>query len=132
MQGHQVPIQTIQNNTVNVRYIPAALELNVTPQITAGGDIICNIQIRNNSADWSNYRENVGVPIITQSLDTTVRVNDGGTIVIGGLYRVEDSKSRQMTPLLSKIPLIGNLFKSISTQRAQKETLIFITPRIVK
>ena len=128
MQGHQVPIQTIQNNTVNVRYIPAALELNVTPQITAGGDIICNIQIRNNSADWANYRENVGVPIITQSLDTTVRVNDGGTIVIGGLYRVEDSKSRQMTPFLSKIPLLGNLFRSTSTQGAQEETLIFITP----
>jgi type IV pilus assembly protein PilQ len=132
MQGHQVPIQSIQNNTVNVRYVPAALELNVTPQITAGGDIICQIQIKNNSADWANYRENVGVPILTQSLDTTVRVNDGGTIVIGGLYRVEDSRSRQMTPFLSKIPLLGNLFRNYSTQRAQKETLIFITPRIVK
>jgi type IV pilus assembly protein PilQ len=132
MQGRQIPVQTLQNNTISVRYVPAALELNVTPQITARGDIICQIAIRNNSADWANEIENVGVPIITQSLDTTIMVSDGGTIVIGGLYRIEDSESSSSTPFFSKIPLIGNLFKNKTNRRTQKETLVFITPRIIR
>jgi len=132
MQGRQIPVQTLQNNTVSVRYVPAALELNVTPQITARGDIICKITIRNNSADWANEIVNVGVPIITQSLETTVMAVDGGTIVIGGLYRIEDSESSSSTPFFSKIPLLGNLFKNKTNRRTQKETLVFITPRIIR
>jgi type IV pilus assembly protein PilQ len=132
MQGVQIPVQTLQNNTISVRYVPAALELNVTPQITAGGDIICRISIRNNYADWANEITNVGVPIVTQSWDTTVMVGDGGTIVIGGLYKIEDSEARSATPFFSKIPLLGNLFKNKTNRRTQKETLVFITPRIIR
>lgn len=131
MQGKQIPIQTMQNNTISVTYVPAALELKVTPQITAKGTIICNISIKNNSADFANPVEG-RPPIITQSIDTTVMVDDGGTIVIGGMYRVEESKSRAQTPFFSKIPIIGNLFKSTFRRSEQKELLIFITPRIIK
>jgi len=131
MQGRQIPVQTIQNNTVTTRYVPAALELEVTPQITADGTIITQLKITNNSADFANLVQGIP-PIITQEIETTVMVKDGGTIVIGGLYRVEDNKTTDSVPLLSKIPLLGNLFKNSQKQSAQKELLIFITPRIIK
>ncbi len=131
MQGQQIPVQTIQNNTVTTRYVPAALELKVTPQITAKGTIITTLDIKNNSADFANLVMGIP-PIITQSIKTTVTVKDGGTIVIGGMYRVEDNKTIEGVPLLSKIPIIGALFKNSQRQGKQKELLVFITPRIIK
>ncbi len=131
MQGRQIPIQTIQNNTVTTRYVPAALELKVTPQITARGTIIMGIELANNAADFTNQVQ--GIPTITtQSSKTSVGVDDGGTIVIGGMFRVEDEDIRDGVPLLSKIPLLGKLFQSTLKRSNQKELLIFITPRIVK
>jgi type IV pilus assembly protein PilQ len=131
IQGKQIPIQTIQNNTVTVQYVNAALELTVTPQITARGTVICDVDIKNNSADFANVVAD-RPPINTQSIKTTVMVDDGGTIVIGGLYKVEEAQSSAHTPFLSKIPLLGNLFKSTLKRNEQKELLIFITPRIIK
>jgi len=131
MQGKQIPIQTIQNNTVTVQYRPAALELKVTPQITADGTIITNLEISNNSADFANLVNGIP-PITTQSIKTTVMVPDGGTIVIGGMYRVEKSTTREGIPFFSKLPLLGALFRNKSKRGEQKELLVFITPRIVK
>ncbi|MCP5103296.1 MAG: type IV pilus secretin PilQ [bacterium] len=131
MQGKSIPVQTIQNNTVTVRYIPAALELKVTPQITARGTVIVEIDIKNNSADFANLVNGIP-PMITQTIKTTVMVDDGGTVVIGGMYRVEDADSNASTPFLSKIPILGNLFRNYNRRSEQKELLIFITPRIIK
>ncbi len=131
MQGKSIPVQTVQNNTIQVRYIPAALELTVKPQITAKGTIIIEVDIKNNAPDFAN-RVNDIPPITTQTIKTTVMVDDGGTIVIGGLYKVEDAESGESTPFFSKIPILGNLFKKSSRRSEQKELLIFITPRIVK
>ena len=130
-QGRQIPVQTIQNNTVTVRFQPAALELKVTPQITARGDVICTLDIQNNSADFSNLVNGIP-PIITQSTATTIRVPDGQTIAIGGLYRVENSVTREGVPLLSKIPILGSLFRNRSVTGDKRELLIFVTPRIIK
>ncbi|MCP4218768.1 MAG: type IV pilus secretin PilQ [bacterium] len=131
MQGKQIPVQTVQNNTVTVKYVNAALELKVTPQITAKGTVICQIDIKNNSADFANLVNQIP-PIITQTIKTTVMVGDGGTIVIGGMYRVEDQTTEAATPFLSKVPILGKLFKNKNQRREQKELLIFITPRIIK
>jgi type IV pilus assembly protein PilQ len=131
VQGQQIPIQTIQNNTITVRYINAALEMRVTPQITAEGTIIMTLNIKNNAADFGNLVNNIP-PITTQSIETTVQAKDGGTIVIGGMYRVEDSTTNDSVPLLSKIPIFGNLFKNSSKFGRRRELLIFITPRIIK
>lgn len=131
MQGKQIPIQTIQNNTVTVQYRPAALELRVTPQITADGTIITELQINNNSADFANLVNGIP-PITTQSIQTTVMVPDGGTIVIGGMYRVEKSTTREGIPFFSKLPLLGALFRNKSKRGTQVELLVFITPRIIK
>lgn len=130
-QGKSIPVQTVQNNTIQVRYVPAALELKVKPQITAKGTIIVEVDIKNNAPDFAN-RVNDIPPITTQTIKTTVMVEDGGTIVIGGLYKVEDADSGESTPFFSKIPVLGNLFKKSSRRSEQKELLIFITPRIVK
>ena len=131
IQGRQIPVQTVANFTVTTRYVNAALELRATPQITAEGTIIMVIDIQNNAADFANLVN--GIPPITmQSAKTTVMVPDGGTTVIGGIYRTEDSVTRERVPFLHQIPILGNLFKNFARTKTSRELLIFITPRIIK
>lgn len=131
IQGRQIPVQTVANFTVTTRYVNAALELKATPQITAEGTIIMYIEIQNNAADFANLVNGIP-PIITQSAKTTVMVPDGGTAVIGGIYRTEDSITRERVPFFHKIPILGNLFRSFARTKQNRELLIFITPRIIK
>ncbi len=131
IQGRQIPVQTVANFTVTTRYVNAALELRATPQITAEGTIIMTIEIQNNAADFANLVNGIP-PITTQSASTTVMVPDGGTTVIGGIYRTEDSITRDKVPFLWSIPILGNLFKSYARTKQNRELLIFITPRIIK
>jgi len=131
IQGRQIPVQTVANFTVTTRYVNAALELRATPQITAEGTIIMTIEIQNNAADFGNLVN--GIPPITmQSAKTTVMVPDGGTTVIGGIYRTEDSVTRERVPFLHQIPILGSLFKNFARTKQSRELLIFITPRIIK
>lgn len=131
MQGKMIPVQIIQNNTITIQYRPAVLELKVTPQITAEGTVIMTLEIDNNSADFANLVNGIP-PITTQSIETTVMVDDGGTVVIGGLYLIDKSSTKENVPFLSKIPILGHLFRSSTKRGEQREVLIFITPRIVK
>jgi type IV pilus secretin PilQ/predicted competence protein len=131
IQGRQIPVQTVANFTVTTRYVNAALELRATPQITAEGTIIMNIEIQNNAADFANLVN--GIPPITmQSAKTTVMVPDGGTTVIGGIYRTEDSVTRERVPFLHQIPILGSIFKNFARTKQSRELLIFISPRIIK
>jgi type IV pilus assembly protein PilQ len=131
IQGRQIPVQTVANFTVTTRYINAALQLTATPQITAEGTIIMELNLQNNAADFANLVNGIP-PIITQSATTTVMIPDGGTTVIGGIYRTEDSITRDRVPFFHKIPIIGNLFKSFARTKQSRELLIFITPRILR
>ena len=131
IQGRQIPVQTVANFTVTTRYMNAALELRATPQITAEGTIIMALELQNNAADFANLVNGIP-PIITQSATTTVMIPDGGTTVIGGIYRTEDSITRDRVPFFHKIPIIGNLFKSFARTKQSRELLIFITPRILR
>jgi type IV pilus secretin PilQ/predicted competence protein len=131
IQGRQIPVQTVANFTVTTRYINAALELRATPQITAEGTIIMHLELRNNAADFANLVNGIP-PIITQSAMTTVMIPDGGTTVIGGIYRTEDSITQDRVPFFHKIPILGNLFKSFARTKQSRELLIFITPRILR
>jgi type IV pilus assembly protein PilQ len=131
IQGRQIPVQTVANFTVTTRYMNAALELRATPQITAEGTIIMQLELQNNAADFANLVNGIP-PIITQSATTTVMIPDGGTTVIGGIYRTEDSITRDRVPFFHKIPIIGNLFKSFARTKQSRELLIFITPRILR
>lgn len=131
IQGRQIPVQTVANFTVTTRYVNAALELRATPQITAEGTIIMFIEIRNNAADFANLVNGIP-PITTQSAKTVVMIPDGGTTVIGGIYRTEDSITHERVPFFHKIPILGNLFRSFARTKQNRELLIFITPRIIK
>jgi len=131
IQGRQIPVQTVANFTVTTRYVNAALELRATPQITAEGTIIMYIELRNNAADFANLVNGIP-PITTQSAQTTVMVPNGGTTVIGGIYRTEDSITRERVPFFHKIPILGNLFKNFARTKQTRELLIFITPRIIR
>jgi type IV pilus assembly protein PilQ len=131
IQGKRIPIQTTAYNTVSVRYVNAALELHVTPHVTAEGTIIMNIEIKNDNADFSNLVNGMP-PIVTQSAKTSVLVKDGGTTVIGGIYKVEDSVTNNSVPGLGKLPIIGFLFRGSQRHGNSRELLIFITPRIVR
>jgi type IV pilus assembly protein PilQ len=130
-QGERIPIQTNQNNTITTQYINAALELKITPQITARGSVIMQVDIKNDIADFSKPVN--GMPTIkTETAKTSVMVNDGGTIVLGGLYKINEDHSNAGVPILSRIPIIGSLFKNSRKYGKTQELMIFITPRIIK
>jgi type IV pilus assembly protein PilQ len=130
-QGVEIPIQTVSNNTVTVSFKDATLKLLVTPQITAAGTVIMQVEIHNAVPDFS--REVNGIPPIdTQRAITRVQVNDGETTVIGGIFVSTEQQSSDRTPGLSRIPLLGWLFKRESQLDESRELLIFLTPRIIK
>ncbi len=130
-QGERIPIQTNQNNTISTQYINAALELKITPQITARGSVIMMVDIKNDIADFSKPVN--GMPTIkTETAKTTVMVKDGGTIVLGGLYKINEDSSNAGVPILSRLPIIGSLFRNSRKYGKTQELMIFITPRIIK
>jgi type IV pilus secretin PilQ/predicted competence protein len=131
IQGRQIPVQTVANFTTSVQFRNAALELRATPQITAEGTIIMDVEIRNDAPDFANLVNGIP-PITTQSARTRVMIPDGGTTVIGGIYRTEDSITRGRVPFLHKIPILGTIFKNFSRTKQHRELLIFITPRIIQ
>jgi type IV pilus assembly protein PilQ len=131
IQGVQIPIQTVANNTVTVSFKDAALTLMVTPQITASNTVIMAIDIENAAPDFS--RAVAGIPPInTQHAITSILVSDGQTSVIGGIYVSQEQATNDRTPGLYKIPLLGWLFKRETLTDQSNELLIFITPRIIK
>ena len=130
-QGVQIPYQTISNGTVTVNFKDAGLSLKVTPQITDAGTVFMKILVDNSTPDFGRELPG-GVPINTQSAQTSVLVKDGATTVIGGIYQGQETSSRQNTPFLSQIPVLGLLFKNKTQQSLNNELLIFITPRIVR
>ena len=130
VQGDQIPIQVVANNTVTVQFQDAALVMRVTPQITAAETVIMQIEIENGYADFG--REINGFPpIVTQRASTTVQVVSGGTTVIGGIFESEQSSQSNRVPALHRIPLLGWLFRSMADRQRTEELLIFLTPRIV-
>src|SRR5688572_15774134 len=131
MQGVEIPIQTVANNTVTVTFRAAALVLRVTPQITAAKTVIMRIAVENSSPDFSRSVNNIP-PIDTQRANSQVLVADGETTVIGGIYVSREQATQGRTPALHQIPLLGWLFKRNEFTEESRELLIFITPRIIK
>jgi len=130
-QGTQIPIQTNINNTISVQYVDAVLKLEVTPQITAEGTVFLDVVVENTQIAQ-------GIPLVqgtpalaTQSTQTKVLINDGGTVVIGGVVVTQQNTSIDQVPLLGNAPLIGNLFKHTTITVSTQELLFFLTPRIL-
>lgn len=131
--GLQIPIQTIANNTVTVQYVAATLQLQVTPQVTAEGTVLMQINISKREPQLAFLVPGAtNAPIATKEAQTRLLVRDGGTAVIGGIYKVSTDQGEDRVPGLANIPIIGNLFKNKSRREENEELLIFITPRIMK
>ena len=129
-QGAQIPIQTTVNNTISTQYIDAVLRLQVTPQITTDGTVFLDVTVENTQADFSN--EVNGLPTLdTQSAQTKVLIEDGGTVVIGGVMVTQQNTTLQEVPLLGSVPVIGHLFSRTAVSVSTQELLFFVTPRIL-
>jgi len=130
-QGLRFPVQIVSNNTVTVQFQNAALTLIVTPQITLESNIVLDLNVENNTPDFS--RAVNGIPSIrTSESKTRVLVTDGGTTVIGGIIIETDTNQSDRVPGLASLPGIGHLFKRTSVAKSSQEILFFITPKIVK
>ncbi len=129
-QGVQIPYQQASSaGNTNVSFVNATLSLQVTPQITEDGNIMLDVNIQKNSPSALFVQ---GQPSIdTSSVNTQVLIQDGSTVLVGGIYVDEQSVSMEMIPGLGDIPFLGWLFKSQKTTNNKKELLIFITPRII-
>lgn len=131
--GIQIPIQTVANNTVTTQYINATLRLEVTPQVTAEGTIILDINISKKEPVTSLIVAGAtNAPISTKDARTRLVVRDGGTAVIGGIYKVTTNVSEDRVPGLANLPIVGHLFKNHARDENNDELLIFITPRVMK
>ncbi len=136
--GTQIPVVTTQNSgndtgsvVFTTQYVSVPLRLEVTPQITDLGTVVLDVVTENNSI--SSLVTVGGVPgINTQRMKTQVTVPDGGTTVVGGALLDTESDDNFRTPGLSRIPVIGNLFKRKAVSRQTNEILFFITPRIYR
>lgn len=129
-QGVKIPVQTVVNNTITVLFVDAVLELDVTPQITSEGTIYMDVTVENDQPN--NEVEVLGTPeIITESTETKVTVDDGATVVIGGIIVTNQQTAVDQVPILGSVPLLGNLFKHTTVSSTSKELLFFLTPRIL-
>jgi type IV pilus assembly protein PilQ len=125
-QGQNIPYQTTSAEGTKTEFVQAVLALEVTPHVTADGNIGLKIHASNNSAGSGSPP-----PINTKEATTELQVMNGETTVIGGIYVDSDTVTDTGVPFLMDIPLIGWLFKSNSKTKTKSELLIFITPRIV-
>jgi type IV pilus assembly protein PilQ len=129
-QGVKIPVQTTINNTISVQFFDFALKLKVTPQITEEGTIMLNVNIENSTPDFS--RTVSGVPTVnTQETRTTILVNNGGTVVVGGVLIDNEQVNIRQVPGFGNIPLIGNLFKEKSVNKQTQELVFFLSPKIL-
>src|SRR5437660_2185252 len=133
--GSQIPVQTTQaaagTAVVTTTFVSVPLRLSITPQITDAGTVILRVTIENNTVNTGIAVG--GVPgIDTQHMQTEVLVPDGGTTVMGGVLADTEGDTRQRTPGLASIPVVGNLFKRKLTTRQSSEILFFITTHIYR
>lgn len=131
-QGVQIPYQTVSLQGTNVLFKKAILSLTVTPQITPDDNINMKVEVTQDSVGTIINTSAGGVPSInTKKISTQVLVDNGGTVVIGGVYTQNELKSTPKVPLLGDIPLIGWLFKSQTDTNNKRELLVFISPKIL-
>jgi type IV pilus assembly protein PilQ len=137
-QGKEIGYITVtggqSNNVPTVQFKEALLELRVTPTITNDGRVFLNMAIKK---DEEGERITLGafgyVPtIVKRSVNTAVLVEDGQTVVIGGVYEINDRSDLSKVPFLGDIPFIGNLFKKKGRSKEKAELLVFVTPKVLR
>jgi type IV pilus assembly protein PilQ len=130
-QGDQIPYpQRTEEGTISTAFAPATLSLTVTPHITPDGKVRLEVLAKKDEADFSRTVQDVPA-IRTQEAQTELLVNDGDTIVIGGIVIQDTSWSEDRVPFLWRIPLLGWLFKNRQIVEEKTELLIFLSPTII-
>ena len=133
--GTEIPYQDTStsgnNTTTTTTFKKAVLGLVVTPNITPDGQIIMNVKINKDTPIDCRVKNEATKCIQTKNLDTQAMVENGGTLIVGGIYEEENGNTLTKIPLLGDIPVIGNLFKTRQNSQSRRELLIFITPRIM-
>tara|TARA_R110001606_G_scaffold1937_6_gene7680 strand:- start:2288 stop:4468 length:2181 start_codon:yes stop_codon:yes gene_type:complete len=132
--GQQVPFNVATSSGATaVEFIEAELRLEVTPQVTPEGDVIMQLKVNNDSlGTMVGSGENAAPTVNTNRVETSVLVNDGETVVLGGIFQQQQLNSVTKTPFLGDIPWLGALFRKKVNRDNKQELLIFITPRLVK
>ncbi len=130
--GTKIPyLQASSSGATAVAFIDAVLSLKVKPQITPDDNIIMDINVKKDEPDWTHIVN--GTPgVTTKEVNSQVLVENGGTVVIGGIYSQTQTDSVTKVPLLGDIPVLGNLFKTRSNVNNKNELLIFVTPKIIQ
>jgi type IV pilus assembly protein PilQ len=127
--GEELPYQqATSSGATSVSFQKAQIRLQVTPQITPEGNVILDVDVNKDSVGRST---SAGFAIDTKHVKTTALVENGGTVVLGGLFQQSENNVTDKIPFLGDIPVLGNLFKSTSKLVTRTELLIFITPRII-
>ncbi|ENT0351473.1 type IV pilus secretin PilQ [Neisseria gonorrhoeae] len=133
--GYEIPFTVTTasggGNSTNTELKKAVLGLTVTPNITPDGQIIMTVKINKDSPAQCASGNNTILCISTKSLNTQAMVENGGTLIVGGIYEENNGNTLTKVPLLGDIPVIGNLFKTRGKKTDRRELLIFITPRII-
>lgn len=133
--GYEIPFTVTTasggGNSTNTELKKAVLGLTVTPNITPDGQIIMTVKINKDSPAQCASGKNTILCISTKSLNTQAMVENGGTLIVGGIYEENNGNTLTKVPLLGDIPVIGNLFKTRGKKTDRRELLIFITPRII-
>ncbi|MBA1197192.1 type IV pilus assembly protein PilQ [Pseudomonas sp. BIGb0278] len=131
LKGTEVPYQeTSKSGATSVSFREASLSLEVTPQITADGQVIMTVRVTKDEPDYVNALNDVP-PIRKNEVNAKVRVADGQTIVIGGVYSTTQNNVVDKVPFFGDLPYVGRLFRRDALQEKKSELLVFLTPRIM-
>jgi type IV pilus assembly protein PilQ len=131
-QGDEIPYQEASSSgATSVSFKEAVLKLEVTPQITPDDRIIMDLVINNDEADFDRAVQGVP-PLVTREIETSVLVDNGETVVLGGVFSRERTKSTERVPFFGDLPYVGFLFKQTAETDDNRELLIFVTPKILK
>ena len=138
-QGVEIPYLTLDDGTATLKFRKAVLSLETTPQITPDDRIIMDLEVhRDTRGEDVNFGGSAGggslsAPTIdTREVQSQLLVNNGQTVVLGGIYETTLTTQVTRVPFFSDLPLIGNLFKSSIARDDRSELLIFVTPKILQ
>ncbi len=131
-QGDEIPYQEeTSSGATNIAFKEAVLKLEVTPQITPDDRIIMDLLINNDEADFDRSVDGVP-PLVTREIETSVLVDNGETVVLGGVFTRERTTNVERVPFFGDLPYVGALFKNTTETDNNRELLIFVTPKILK
>ncbi len=129
-QGFRVPyLEASSSGATSIKYVDAVLSLKVKPQITPDGSVMMKLKINKDSL--GPQQSAIGPTIKTKEINSDVLVDNGGTVIIGGIFEQEEISGSTRVPILGDIPYVGFMFKSNQKSEKRTELLVMITPKVI-